>query len=539
MLDMRTDIVRNSLSRLLQAGADFILNNEILLAAVCFLPLLFLPSFNPSLNIIGTIGLIIGLAPWAIRRWRLGYYTHRSAFDILIALFIFSACLGIFPAKLQIYSLARFWVLIGCVLLFYVVINILDEKVLKGYLVFIIVLGFATTLILMSQIPDMNQYAWEGELLPIVQPALVWLVQLPKAHIENVLFWNINRNSIAGVVMIILPLMWPLAHLSLHWSTRLMAILGTLFFVTALAVSGWVSVTIALFIALTLVILISGKILESFAMFLIFLLFGIIVFVFGWGSSLTHYVLANIGSRLDLWQAALYMIHDFPLTGIGLGMENWYLALPYYSLPKLSTLHLSLPCYEPEKCWLMHAHNFYLQTWAEQGVLGFVALVGIVIVSLVLGARYIKSTYGIRRAIVAGGLWSFTAYSIHNLVDSGSSSPGVVGLIATLALIVSAGQPSQIQSRYPQEDADIRSAEKKLKRDISSKSASSSVTIIGVSEWFGISLFLTLASLILMDSRQLLGVVAAVGAGLALAMATIKHHDSRNVDNSYKNIIKY
>ena len=94
----------------------------------------------------------------------------------------------------------------------------------------------------------------------------------------------------------------------------------------------------------------------------------------------------------------------------------------------------------------MHAHSYYLQTWAEQGLLGFIALVSIAAVAFWQGAVYLKSAAGFRRVIVFAAYWSFAALSIHNLVDAGPASPAVFGFWAVLGLMFAAGKGSQQQS---------------------------------------------------------------------------------------------
>ncbi|MFI5267874.1 MAG: O-antigen ligase family protein, partial [Chloroflexota bacterium] len=59
--------------------------------------------------------------------------------------------------------------------------------------------------------------------------------------------------------------------------------------------------------------------------------------------------------RLGIWQSALLMIADMPLTGIGLGM--FQRVYPLYILPAYQNIH-------------PHAHNLFLQTYLDAGPLG-------------------------------------------------------------------------------------------------------------------------------------------------------------------------
>lgn len=472
------------------------------------------------------IGLLLGLSVWTLRRWRRGQFSHRSALDLPFSLFLISAALGLLPAKQPEYGLARVWILVGCLLLYYTVINLTEERALKTYILLVAVLGFVTTVFLMSQMPDISQYVWEGELVPVFRPAFVSLVQLPKIQLDVAIFWSINRNAIAGASMVVLPIMLLVVRLSSRRSSMLIAIIGAVFLGLALAVSGWITSLVALCSALVLVMLASGHGRRAAAIGLATLVMFVLLFVRSSAYPLQNYALGMIGSRLDLWQTALYIIRDFPLTGVGVGKENWFSALPPYTLPTLPGVDLSVPCHEAGTCWLMHSHSFYLQTWVEQGIVGFVALVSIVVLGIWLGARYLRTVQGKRRAMVMAGLWSFSAFSIHSIVDAGPSSPAAIGLWAALGLIVAAGQPpgAQQNARAGKEDGhslQLRKTEYKSQVSLLGE-------LFGPVEWLGVSLLLTLVSLAIIGDHLMLAVGTAVGAGLALASASMGFHAAAN-----------
>lgn len=64
--------------------------------------------------------------------------------------------------------------------------------------------------------------------------------------------------------------------------------------------------------------------------------------------------------RLDVYRNSVYLIQDFPLTGIGLGKQ---FAMVY--------ARYALLIQHP---FLTYSHNLYLETWLEQGLVGMVAL---------------------------------------------------------------------------------------------------------------------------------------------------------------------
>ncbi len=114
--------------------------------------------------------------------------------------------------------------------------------------------------------------------------------------------------------------------------------------------------------------------------------------------------------RMAHWQAAWYMFLDHPWLGVGVG--NYAEAYPNYYLDNWI---------EP----LGHAHNYYLNTLAELGVLGF----GLLLLALALlfrglvgalRASQASASHDRRfwRALVAGILGSFVVFCVHNLFDN-------------------------------------------------------------------------------------------------------------------------
>jgi len=124
--------------------------------------------------------------------------------------------------------------------------------------------------------------------------------------------------------------------------------------------------------------------------------------------------------RLELFSRGLYMLQDFPFTGIGLGM------FPRV-LPILYPLFLVGPDTE-----VPHVHNIYLQTGIDHGFPGLIAFLALIILLWVMGIQAIRSSRG--RPLLAsrnarweplaiGLLAGFVAYLIHGLVDATGFTP--------------------------------------------------------------------------------------------------------------------
>jgi putative inorganic carbon (HCO3(-)) transporter len=108
--------------------------------------------------------------------------------------------------------------------------------------------------------------------------------------------------------------------------------------------------------------------------------------------------------RLAFWKAALAMWRDHPWIGVGIG--NYAVAYPAYSLPK----------------WRMalgHAHNYYLNIASETGLvglLGYFLLWGTAFWQI--GQRVRRALAGYPKALALGALGTLVYVSVHNVVDN-------------------------------------------------------------------------------------------------------------------------
>jgi O-antigen ligase len=100
------------------------------------------------------------------------------------------------------------------------------------------------------------------------------------------------------------------------------------------------------------------------------------------------------------------MALDHPLMGIG--PANYEAAYERYFVP---------PWSEP----LPHAHNYYLNTFAELGILGLTIFLGFcaaICVRLATGLRRSRDPTGVTRALLIATLGAMVTFSIHNMFDN-------------------------------------------------------------------------------------------------------------------------
>jgi len=108
-------------------------------------------------------------------------------------------------------------------------------------------------------------------------------------------------------------------------------------------------------------------------------------------------------SRLTLYRNSLYMAYDYPYTGIGLGSETF--AWNYATFALLIQNRL-----------LWYAHNLFISVWVAQGLIGLIALTGLLISFYALVIHVIRR--GKPDALFHGAWVGVTAGLLHGFTDA-------------------------------------------------------------------------------------------------------------------------
>jgi putative inorganic carbon (HCO3(-)) transporter len=140
-------------------------------------------------------------------------------------------------------------------------------------------------------------------------------------------------------------------------------------------------------------------------------------------------VASTLQGRQELWSRALYLMQDFPFTGVGLGMPEPVIKLLY-----------PLFLVGPESEWI-HVHNTFLQIGSEMGIPGLVAFVAMLLaVAAVLVRQAANPQAGVYRGLSLALLGSLIVFVVHGQVDAPLASPkltvlyfGLMGLMAAVA----------------------------------------------------------------------------------------------------------
>jgi len=136
--------------------------------------------------------------------------------------------------------------------------------------------------------------------------------------------------------------------------------------------------------------------------------------------------------RLAVWQGSIYLIQDFPFTGIGLG-HAFPLVYGRYALL------IPVP-------FLLYSHNLWLEVWLQQGLLGIVGFVWLIAAFYAFVVRTIREK-ATASAAFHGAWLGVTAILLHGFFDAAQyAEPWVfLSLFALLGLAVATGSRDRQQ----------------------------------------------------------------------------------------------
>jgi O-antigen ligase len=172
-------------------------------------------------------------------------------------------------------------------------------------------------------------------------------------------------------------------------------------------------------------------------------------------NSILHPTAAHVSTaagdvaRVHIWHAAARTAEAHPITGVGLGNITKY--LPRYGVPVTGAAH---------------AHDTYLQVFAEAGILGLLGLLGLIAAA----ARDLMRARLSDRIWVAGGAGALLATLIAwstdvaiRYVQVSAMVAVLLGLIAALSVRSASHKPSRDVDRWsplprPDEPARVRAA---------------------------------------------------------------------------------
>jgi hypothetical protein len=153
---------------------------------------------------------------------------------------------------------------------------------------------------------------------------------------------------------------------------------------------------------------------------------------------------SSTAGRLMYWGDLARLLVEYPLTGVGLGLDTAF---------RVSLLYEINP--DPER--VFYAHNTFVQSYLEQGPLGALGMLGVPVIAI--SAALIARRFGAtteRRPVLIAGLGIVGALTAHGLTDQVvTTNVGTGLLLLGLAAILAALSPTSmaILGRWVQKSA--------------------------------------------------------------------------------------
>jgi putative inorganic carbon (HCO3(-)) transporter len=347
--------------------------------------------------------LVAALLFWPIRYVAAGRLSQRTSPDLAIVLLVLASLFSLWVTFSPETTYPQVYRLLGGIALYYAIINWTDSVsrlrwVVSGVIVASLLLAFIAPF----------SVQWDISKLPFIPAGLY-------ERFTQVFSDAVNPNVMAGSLVILLPI--ALGWLLFGWRQvsrrqRIMVggvaliVLGVLFLTQSRG--AWLALGIAV------IVLIALRWRWGWLAALGLSLAGIIsAYLIGFSRILDFFIrsssLGGLDGRLEIWTRAVFLIQDFPFTGVGMGTFG----------RAADTLY---PFFMYAPGTIDHAHNLFLQVGVDLGIPGLIAWC--VVLALVCLASWQLYRLGrLRMNALAAGLGaglicSQVALIIHGLTDA-------------------------------------------------------------------------------------------------------------------------
>ncbi len=393
----------------LKIAANWVAKHELWLLAVPVTLMLFYGRL--PIRIIG-VSLLLIPVPWVCRWVAKGYLTAHTPMDLSIMALFGMALVGLYPSvDLSMTTPVLYKTIVEFALFYGLVNSSHSEKQIQAVVTVLLLAGVGVSLLGLAGTGGMT-YDISSLLGPYKDSVIRIVRRLNEA--------GFNGNIVGGTVAMIFPmylflflfdskgigkLLLGLSLLVVGGALLLTqsrgAIVGVILALLAVGVwrNRWVLVTIPVLVA------------------------GVLWAVHHFGAQqvaeflLVTNTTATVAGRSELWQRAIYMMQDFPYTGIGLG-----------TFAKVAPILYPFFLISPD-AKVPHAHNLILQAGVDLGIPGLVAFVSFLTVFSIVALRTLKLSRNTSFEPLSMSLFcGFMVYLIHGLVDNVtfSTKPGIV-----------------------------------------------------------------------------------------------------------------
>lgn len=446
----------------LKGRATWVAEHELWLVALAA-PALMFPEILPRTAVVASLLLILLL--WSVRWVARGYVTVHTPMDIPILGLVVMLPVSLFASVNLQLSLPKLTGIILGVATFYSIVNTVRTRRDIWLITGLLLLGGVGVSVLSLVGTD-----WAAK-FPTLASIYKHLPQLIRGVTRSP-GGGFHPNEVGGTLILFIPLALslllatvrlPARRVKLTNSQGVLAALGSTpglpRSIGRLMHSRWsLSVGLSLILLITVLTFILTQSRSAFfglGVALIALgaiknrwlrlIFGLavvasIVFFWYFGVERVGHILLGVGEemvavgtltfagRMEVWQRAIYMIQDFPYTGIGLNTFDLVanVMYPFFIIG-------------PE-ARVIHAHNNFLQVGVDLGIPGLIAYLSLLTAFGLMAWRvYQYSNDRVLQALAVGLFGGMLAHQVYGLTDAITlgAKPGIVlwammGLMAAI-----------------------------------------------------------------------------------------------------------
>lgn len=389
--------------------------------------------------------LPVAFLPWALRLAFERCLSRRTPFEVPMLLFVLTAAVGVWAAYDRSTAWARFWPIIGGVVLFYALANAASARRLRLWLLAGLGAGLAVCFLAShdwgadpAKIGALTKWGLAVQSLLPVLPGTGW-----------------NSNEVGGLLAMLLPFAG-LAFVEAYRDMRLclaetgqrrpvhwlavalaLALLAIVAFGLLLTTSrgAWLGLASALLLAGWWAV--AGWLTRTHPqrrtpVFLgppVVLVIAILVTIIFWPEQLLTAPSALPGPatwlpRLEFQRNSLTLVRDYPIIGAGLG------TFPMIYSTYVLLIHVG---------FILHSHSLYLNVAVSQGLPGLLALVWMWgLFAWIVSKNRLRSQVGVLTPGLGAAALALIVALVHGLADTALySRVGVLFLFVPLAFAVS------------------------------------------------------------------------------------------------------
>ena len=340
---------------------------------------------------------------WSFRWLGYGRLSNRTPNDWAVVILVVMAAVTTWATALPDTTRPQVYRLLLGIGFYYAIVNWTDTNLKLRLLV----AGLSLTGLFLS-IFGLFSVQWTTNKVPFM-PDLIY------QYIPTLISDLIHRNVLAGTLVLIIPIPIALLIYSWHEINHIEKIIFIISAITMLAIliltqsrAGWM----AFGSSMAILGLMGGKWIRL--MLLLGIIIGITVILFtGINPFLEEIIASNtiggIEGRAEAWSRALFMIEDFPFTGVGMG-----------SFIKVAdTLYPFVFLWHGE---VEHAHNLFLQVGVDLGIPGLISWLALAVIIFVTAWKLFRqanhSNNKLFAGLGAGFFCSQIALCTHGILDS-------------------------------------------------------------------------------------------------------------------------